>query len=212
METPIKFEALDSETSNEARINCDKQEESALEDFSNFDVESYGSIQEETINESADNIQETSEQTPTKIFECDVCQKMFSRSDLLLRHKIVHAVKMEEQIMEQSQHINEENNMILNHMQLKRNDFLHPRLDIVLIPKEHQGENEKKRFNCEICGKAFAKVSHKNRHKKSAHLIDKDYKCSMCNKTFSRKEQFNHHINSHTGLKPHTCNVCCKGK
>lgn len=65
--------------------------DSLEQDFDNFDYV-------DDVSEDDVNFYETKKTTIEKVkeFECNVCHKRFSREDLLLRHKIAHAMKMED--------------------------------------------------------------------------------------------------------------------
>ncbi|KAF5282789.1 hypothetical protein FQR65_LT02786 [Abscondita terminalis] len=151
---------------------------------------------------------------PIEMFVCDICNKSFSHSKLLLRHQAMHEVKAEvkvpiENVMEDECGVDilieEKFNPIdlcclhCNKEFLNKEEFeAHVNQDITL-------ENLK----CQMRNKYFSKPSHLKRHKMQDTV--KGYICKLCNKGFARKEQLVNHMNTHSGIKPHVCNICSKG-
>lgn len=138
----------------------------------------------------------------TKPFVCETCGKCFSRDDLLLRHKIIHAIKFQEK------YTNDKSSSSIEHDQNLK------------MTTEQQNETSKKQniddvdddnnIQCTICKKQFSKVSHLTRHTK-IHAAIKPYSCQLCSKGFARAEQLMNHMNAHSGIKPHVCKICSKG-
>ncbi|KAJ8939009.1 hypothetical protein NQ314_011259, partial [Rhamnusium bicolor] len=193
-----------------------------LEEFDNFEFETNKSDSEDfpdTTEELdvANHGITLKQQNKVKEFECDICQKRFSRDDLLIRHKIAHAMKMDEQNLEFDGTYQIENEH--SPLMIKSEEFMFScsDCDVIFIQKEDldnhiNQEHEKKEGNvsCEVCLKKFHKIAHLNRHIKT-HSEIKMYKCPLCNKGFIREEQLSHHMNIHSGAKPHTCDICFKG-
>ncbi|KAJ8961282.1 hypothetical protein NQ318_008967 [Aromia moschata] len=199
------------------------QNEAILEEFDNFDFGTYKSDCEdypETVTE--EDINNASEvalkhQNKMKEFECDICLKRFSRNDLLIRHKIAHAMKFDDQKLEFEDTFNSEENDG-EVVRIKSEEFMFScsSCDVLFIHKEDLDthmtcEHDKKEGNivCEVCSKRFHKMAHLNRHIKT-HYSEKAFKCHSCDKGFARQEQLNHHMNVHTGTKPHICDICFK--
>lgn len=202
---------IEDDKSNEEKILLDQLD---TLDFDSFDNESDPDI---SIKEN-----EARSQTKLKEFHCEICPKQFSRNDLLLRHKIAHAIKMEDPRLQDCKK-NDRTPVIYSHVDLKsEEDFLYscPHCDILFVHKDDfdfhlkESHQKKEEFNviCDVCGEKFAKLTHKNRHMKKVHFLDRQYKCLTCDKSFFKKEQLEHHNNTHLGKKPHTCDICLKGK
>ncbi|XP_056407746.1 zinc finger protein 3-like isoform X1 [Hyla sarda] len=68
---------------------------------------------------------------------------------------------------------------------------------------------EKKRIQCDECGKWFTKRSNLVRHRKS-HREEKPNSCCECGKCFSSKSQLVKHKRIHTGEMPYSCSECGK--
>lgn len=140
-----------------------------------------------------------------KPFVCETCGRSFSRDDLLLRHKIIHAIKME--------HDNNSTSTV-RHKQNNDNEDIVPVREEETIILENSATTLKPDNDsnlCKICNKRFSKVAHLNRHRK-IHAAIKPYSCESCKKGFARAEQLINHMNVHSGIKPHVCKICSKGK
>ncbi|XP_038673247.1 zinc finger protein 107-like isoform X2 [Scyliorhinus canicula] len=120
-----------------------------------------------------------------KRFKCDVCEKRFVNSTMLLRHQVIHTGEKSfrcdvcEKAFSQSSHLQS-----------------HHRI--------HTGE---KPFTCELCDKSFTQSSSLIEHKR-LHAGEKPFRCDVCEKTFNRKANLQSHQRVHTGEKPYTCEVC----
>lgn len=193
------------------------QDKMLLEELDNFDFDSFDNESEPDVSAKEN---ETKSHVKIKEFHCEICQKHFSRNDLLLRHKIAHAIKMEDPKIKEFKRV-ERTPYIYSEIDLKSEEFLYScsHCELLFVHKDdfehHYKQNHVKKelynLTCELCSEKFSKLSHKNRHLKKIHFLDKQYKCHSCDKSFSKKEQFEHHNNSHLGKKPHTCDICLKG-
>ena len=67
----------------------------------------------------------------------------------------------------------------------------------------------KKTFECEVCGKSFARKYNFTRHKQ-IHTGKKPIEFAVCRKSFCRRSNLTDHQRIHTGEKPFKCEVCGK--
>ena len=74
------------------------------------------------------------------------------------------------------------------------------------IRRDHALE---RKYQCDLCEKAFFKLNDLNYHKR-LHLSLKPYECNQCGKSFSHLSHLHRHNRIHTGEKPYSCNDCGK--
>lgn len=73
----------------------------------------------------------------------------------------------------------------------------------------HDGDgNPKAKYQCEICGKRFAKNHVLNAHLRGQHLDMRSVVCDICGKKLSSSTSLNEHILLHKGEKPLSCEHC----
>ncbi|XP_056639156.1 zinc finger protein 664-like isoform X2 [Diorhabda sublineata] len=214
-----EFIKCDVNTENKLKneIDVDKNEENQkqLDQFDVFDT--YSNYSDEN------SIEMKEEELPIdkpkiKEFECDICRKQFTRNDLLLRHRIAHAMKMENHNMDfaASYQLDQDDEDTLD---IKKEDYVYAcnRCETIFLQKEdldvHLKSHLKEQYNvgCQFCQRKFSRLAHLNRHLRNAHYTEKHFKCEVCEKSFYKQEQLRHHMNGHSGLKPHICDICCKG-
>ncbi|XP_075211714.1 uncharacterized protein LOC142318923 isoform X2 [Lycorma delicatula] len=68
-------------------------------------------------------------------------------------------------------------------------------------------QDAKKVYNCELCGKSFRSLGHKNRHK-MIHDGLKPFLCETCGVGFNQKVSLKTHLLTHTSSYPHQCEWC----
>ena len=66
----------------------------------------------------------------------------------------------------------------------------------------------KKRYNCELCGKSFSAAKTLKNHIHTIHENHKDHKCGSCSKSFSQAGDLKRHI--HTVHEGHKYNMSRK--
>ncbi|KAG5896101.1 hypothetical protein JTB14_006890 [Gonioctena quinquepunctata] len=71
--------------------------------------------------------------------------------------------------------------------------------------KIHYGDQS---FACDICQMCFTSAKYLKVHKKT-HIDERPFKCH-CGKGYRRRTNMLTHQRTHTGLKPHSCDICEK--
>ena len=122
-----------------------------------------------------------------KEYECDVCEKRFTRPD----HLVVH----------QRKHTGEKPfGCDVCQKRFSRTSSL------TLHKRTHTGE---KPYECDVCQKRFSQTSSLTLHKR-IHTGEKPHECDVCQKRFSHTRSLTLHKRTHTGEKPYECDVCQK--
>uniref|UniRef100_A0A1B6JSE9 C2H2-type domain-containing protein n=1 Tax=Homalodisca liturata TaxID=320908 RepID=A0A1B6JSE9_9HEMI len=128
-------------------------------------------------------------QTESKLFQCDLCPRRFSRKDHATRHRMSHLdVKpFECYICEKSFN---RNDRLLRHMKI------------------HPGA---KPFACKVCSLSFTDREELKSHQMSHPVVKvKLHKCEICEKEYRDKDKLQRHLTTHVNYKPYTCELCGK--
>lgn len=77
---------------------------------------------------------------------------------------------------------------------------------------EHPGTEKIKLYTCELCGKAFSRSEHLERHRKTHNPSEKKFECTVCQKKFNRKDNLRSHMKIHKDNRDdedkHLCIYC----
>ncbi|GFY45548.1 zinc finger protein [Trichonephila inaurata madagascariensis] len=164
------------------------------------------------------NLQEKELESPKEIegFRCDVCEKLFSSSRALERHRRKHPstrTDLRHQCPECSYSTSITTNM-RNHMLTHSGEKPHacPRCHKRFSREEtlrqhlvvHTGE---KKHVCDTCGKKFNQKSALQRHAR-LHTGEKPYRCPDCGRDFNHAHILKDHLKTHTGQRPYRCPHC----
>lgn len=80
------------------------------------------------------------------------------------------------------------------------------------IEHEHPGTEKIKLYTCEMCGKAFSRSEHLERHRKTHNPSEKKFECTVCQKKFNRKDNLRSHMKIHKDNRDdedkHLCIYC----
>lgn len=81
----------------------------------------------------------------------------------------------------------------------------------VVIVDDNATPENKKKHECQLCGKWFAHSTTMKDHM-NIHYTKRPYKCKFpgCKKAFANGSNLSRHIRIHTGEKPYSCNICNK--
>ncbi|XP_069670037.1 zinc finger protein 239-like [Periplaneta americana] len=120
-------------------------------------------------------------------FKCDVCGKCLSQSGYLKAHARLHTGELPFQCHICGKSFRESG-------YLKRHERI------------HTGERP---FKCNVCRKSFTECGGLIRHSRT-HTDDRPFMCDRCGKCFSQYGHLTQHSVVHTSEKPFKCNVCGK--
>uniref|UniRef100_A0A1I8GPV8 Gastrula zinc finger protein XlCGF57.1-like n=1 Tax=Macrostomum lignano TaxID=282301 RepID=A0A1I8GPV8_9PLAT len=122
-------------------------------------------------------------------FQCDTCQKKFSRKSHLKAHmSAVHTKKKNHEVQ------------VVYGKSFAKASHLHVHI------RSHTGERP---FECKVCGKRFSHSSNLIKHFR-LHSGEKPFVCKVCGKKFNQSSSLSRHSRLHTGEKPFECKVCGK--
>lgn len=162
----------------------------------------------------------------SKEYECNICLKRFTREDLLLRHKIAHAMKMEEFKDAEDSDSEEANETD----QRKIDDISYQESQANVLNDEELPTY----LSCSLCKNNFLKFEEFEKHfdehlrtfketsnKSDMIVINTDncstlFLCSLCNSIFISEDKFEKHLEEHLHVKTdngktsYACKTCNK--
>ena len=124
---------------------------------------------------------------PILVFECEECGKAVSTKEILDRHKKTVHRKESITCEECGMQVSRENHMN-RHLSEVHGAVKNVNLDFA--PADLQ---KFKRFQCDICRKAFTRKETLKRHKLSVHNETSEIFCKYCDKTFGRPDNARRH-------------------
>jgi len=124
-------------------------------------------------------------------FSCDECGKPCTTKYTLKSHMLMHAT----------------NSQIICDICSKV--FKHKILLGQHVSKTHATEEERRRYKCDQCDKAYPKKD-KLRDHMFTHTGDRNFTCPTCGKKFMTKPTLITHEKTHSGVKPYQCDICEK--
>lgn len=175
----------------------------------------------------------------TNIFNCNQCDKTYTKEKRYLKHLQSHCLPFhcpycEKQFQKESSW----QKHLAKHNESTMHDSLKDLYTTVMMMSENG--TEEFRYQCQQCGKSFTKPAalstHINKHERDKdkqfmcdtcskcfvsksllrrHLklhFEKPHKCTKCEKSYSRSDQLRSHMNTHKDNKPNVCPHCNKGK
>jgi uncharacterized Zn-finger protein len=116
--------------------------------------------------------------TGEKPYECQICEKTFTRSDSLVEHKRIHTREKPYECAICKKTFSQ-SSALADHKRI------------------HTGE---KPYECDICKKTFISSGALTDHKR-IHTGEKPYSCNICKKSFSHRSGLSFHCKSSAHLK-----------
>lgn len=144
----------------------------------------------ETVNLQPPNVaQVQAKKSKVKSFECEICQKQFSRQGSCNTHKRLHGESTPKfQCKECPRRFNWKCNLLV-----------------------HEKQHQMDKFECELCNRLFRSQECHLKHVKTCKDVGDKFKCSCCVRRFTNKYKLNHHMKqSHTNMLPFNCKTCDK--
>ena len=152
----------------------------------------------------------------TKKFLCDICGRVFTTLNRLLKHEEIHEKAREEEHrrkheLQELEGTTEENSEAFI-CETCQKTFTQ---SCCLLEHEriHFKDNIKKhrdKYPCSMCDKWFHAASHLARHEKS-HDRKNTFTCDTCGESFPRQNTLQKHQAIHSNVKPFVCNICGRG-
>ncbi|XP_017793662.1 PREDICTED: zinc finger protein 664-like [Habropoda laboriosa] len=197
-------------------------------------------------------------------YTCNFCERIFTRKPELKKHMHTHSNRIqnsdESELVDKAKQIIDDRvsykcDMCKKFIFTKRGFLRHIRVHSDKRPckcdlcgKSYRIEQDLarhirdvherlKKYNCDICGRAFANKGSKDDHRRihtgerpyaceycpkmfrtlnsiyihnRVHTDYKPHKCSYCGKYFRSKQRLTHHETTHTGIKAFACEICGK--
>lgn len=120
-----------------------------------------------------------------KPFNCDICQKNFSRKMGLITHLKTHLGLKEFECKYCGKLFTQNGNL-----------KIHERIHTSNHP-----------YKCSHCSKAFAQKGHMHLHVRTNHTHEKPFQCPQCTWRCTDKQSLNVHIRMHEGVR-YACSLC----
>ena len=77
--------------------------------------------------------------------------------------------------------------------------------------RTHTEDTERRRYECNQCGKFFRRSSGRAEHVRNVHEKRRPYLCPHCpHAAYTSSSQLKRHLMRHTDERPHCCPVCVK--
>lgn len=140
--------------------------------------------------------EKTHETDRSKTYNCQFCDRVFSRSCRLANHMRGHRGVIDHEKLED-----------YKTGELYLCEICSAVFQTAPMFKIHLAEHAAKKFNCDICYKSFKSLFLLKAHLRT-HTGEKPFTCSTCGKSFAHSSNFKTHRTIHTGERPYKCSYC----
>ena len=176
----------------------------------------YNCSEYDVSNQASELIAQQSIQNPKKNYKCNKCEKVFTNTLNLHKHRETHkgwnTFKCTEfdKVFNQSSKLSQHQQIHIGQKPYKCKECGEGFSQPSSLNYHQRVHTREKSVKCKDCGKAFKQCSclHKQ---KVIHAGEKPYKCEECVKAFSQFTTLIQHQRIHTGEKPYKCKDCGKG-
>ena len=120
---------------------------------------------------------------------CEFCDYKTPKLSHIKRHKMVHIGKKYK--CEKCPKSFNEKGKLKTHMNAK-----------------HKGHAK---YKCDVCFRMFSSKGGIVYHQQTKHNNTHKYKCETCDKGFNNLQHYMGHKNTHSGIRPHVCDICNMG-
>ncbi|CDQ59518.1 unnamed protein product [Oncorhynchus mykiss] len=148
----------------------------------------------------------------TKPFKCDICEKTFSRKGLLEGHKLIHTRPFTCDVCDKTFSLNR---MLLRHKLIHTGERpfacgqCGKTFRMSKQLERHMLHHKENNFSCKVCGNTFSTKTDLTQHR-LVHAVERPFKCLTCGKGFTKRTILMGHERIHTGEKPYNCAECGK--
>ncbi|XP_043291811.1 zinc finger protein 345-like [Cervus canadensis] len=176
----------------------------------------YNCSEYDVSNQSSELIQQQSIQNPQKKYKCKKCEKVFTNTLNLCKHREIHTgwntFKGTEcdKAFNQSSKLSQHQRIHIGQKPYKCKECGEGFSQHSSLTYHQRVHTREKSFKCKDYGKALKQCSCLHKHQ-VIHAGEKPYKCQECGKAFSQYVTLIKHQQIHTGEKPYKCKDCGKG-
>ncbi|PAA58496.1 hypothetical protein BOX15_Mlig014837g1, partial [Macrostomum lignano] len=155
-------------------------------------------------------------QAVERSFQCDTCQKKFTRKSYLKAHISAvhkkakpHKCKVCGKRFSQACSLSSHSRLHTGEKPFECKVCAKRFTDSSSHIRHSRVHTEEKPFECKVCGKRFGDSSNLTKHSR-VHTGEKPFECKVCGMRFSFSSSLSSHSRLHTGEKPFECKVCGK--
>ncbi|XP_063700733.1 zinc finger protein weckle-like [Culicoides brevitarsis] len=190
--TQLDFNSEEKFNNSDKSLDIDQEIERMIDQGTDSDNDEHGNPYE--MSETGVDDAESKPKTDQKKFECEVCQKSYSRRQTLEEHvRLKHGSEQDFKF-----HCEICQRKFISEKKLKQHSISH-------LPA-----NEKMVHPCPHCDKKFTKSVNVVAHIKAVHIGLRPFICESCGRPFQSKGALKDHQITHSDEHPWACSQCPK--